>query len=220
MKLIEYLRRAGVPARLHAEALASLEEARSRAKGLTLFKWKVRLLHAGKIAKLLPWEADRLIDLRPDLADWDIAPMTNITAHGDNIPWPGGRPAEHAWFDESDPAAVAANYWCEGAHPRSQKSRKAWYRRNAGEYRAWRLGMPVDLATAEVFQGGGVTVFHCSGAWQILTADKWLGFIPVAVRVGFEVSNVWRSSDGAQLWYPIKGHDLRAPVTWSVIPFR
>lgn len=49
--------------------------------------------------------------------------------------------------------------------------------------------------------------------------DKLL-FIPVVVRVGYEISNLWRESDGAQLWFPIPGADLRAPVTWSVLPGR
>ena len=48
---------------------------------------------------------------------------------------------------------MAANYWAEGTHPRSEASRRAWYRRNGGEYRAWRLGVPVDPAcTPTVWQ--------------------------------------------------------------------
>lgn len=224
MNLLKHLQAAGVPDHYHPAALAALEGARERAHGLTWAKWKVRLFKAGKIAKLLPWSAERLVDVRHDLADWDIAPMVNITAHGDNVPWvgtpEGGRPAPGQWLDPADPQAVAANYWLPGTHPRSPESRKAWYRRNAGEYRAWRLGVPVDLSTGvQVWRGNGSTVYRCGDAWQVIAQDKLL-FIPVVVRVGYEISNLWRESDGVQLWFPIPGADLRAPVTWSVLPGR
>lgn len=217
MNIVKHLTTAGVPAHLHAEAVACLEEARERASGLTWAKWTVRLFKAGQISRLLAWGDERLIDVRPDLADWDIAPMVNITAHGDNVPWPDGRPAPGAWLDDTREAR-AANYWCKGEHPRSQKSRKAWYRRNAGEYRAWRLGAPVDPAQpVQVWRSDGVTVRRHNGAWMVLAADWWLGLVPVRVRIGYEIDNVLRD-DGIRLWFPIQGHDLRAPVTWSVLP--
>lgn len=224
MNLLKHLQAAGVPDHYHPAAIAALEGARERAQGLTWAKWRVRLFKAGKIAQLLPWSAERLVDVRPDLADWDIAPMVNITAHGDNVPWvetpEGGRPAPGQWLDPADAQAIAANYWLPGTHPRSPESRKAWYRRNAGEYRAWRLGVPVDLSTGvQVWRGNGSTVYRCGDAWQVIAQDKLL-FIPVVVRVGYEISNLWRESDGAQLWFPIPGADLRAPVTWSVLPGR
>lgn len=224
MNLLKHLQAAGVPDHYHPAALEALGVARKRAQGLTWAKWRVRLFKAGKIAKLLPWSAERLVDVRPDLADWDIAPMVNITAHGDNVPWvatpEGGRPAPGQWLDPEDAQAVAANYWLPGTHPRSPESRKAWYRRNAGEYRAWRLGAPVDLSKGvQVWRGNGSTVYRCGDAWQVIAQDKLL-FIPVVVRVGYEISNMWRESDGAQLWFPIPGADLRAPVTWSVLPGR
>lgn len=218
MNLIKHLQAAGVPDNYHPAAIAALEGARERAQGLTWAKWRVRLFKAGKIAKLLPWHAERLIDVRPDLADWDIAPMVNITAHGDNVPWPDGRPAPGAWLDDT-PEARAANYWCEGEHPRSVKSRKAWYRRNAGEYRAWRLGVPVDVATGvQVWRGGGVTVHHCGDAWQLQATVHLVGPLHLQIRLGYEISNVWHEPSGQQAWWPIAGHDLRAPVTWSVLP--
>ncbi|PUA95533.1 hypothetical protein C8C99_0333 [Acidovorax sp. 107] len=224
MNYLKHLRAAGVPDHYHSAAIAALEGARERAQGLTWAKWRVRLFKAGKIAQLLPWTAERLVDVRPDLADWDIAPMVNITAHGDNVPWvmtpEGGRPAPGQWLDPADAQAVAANYWLPGTHPRSPESRKAWYRRNAGEYRAWRLGVPVDLSKGvQVWRGGCVTVYRCGDAWQLIAQDKLL-FIPIVVRIGYEISNLWRESDGAQLWFPISGADLRAPVTWSVLPGR
>lgn len=217
MNYIKHFTAAGVPAGLYEEALASLDEASRRSDGLLWHKIKVRLWNAGEISKLLPWEAERLIDVRPDLADWDIAPMVNITAHGDNVPWPDGRPAPGAWLADT-PEARAANYWCPGEHPRSVKSRKAWYRRNAGEYRAWRLGAPMDPdQPVQVWRGDGVTVRRHNGAWMVLAADRWLGLVPVRVRIGYEIDNVLRD-DGIRLWFPIPWHDLRAPVTWSVLP--
>lgn len=223
MNYIKHLRAAGVPDHYHPAAIVALEGARDRAQGLTWAKWRVRLFKAGKIAQLLPWAAERLVDVRPDLADWDIAPMVNITAHGDNVPWvetpEGGRPAPGQWLDPADAQAVAANYWLEGTHPRSPESRKAWYRRNAGEYRAWRLGVPVDVATGvQVWRGGGVTVHHCGDAWQLQATVHLVGPLHLQIRVGYEISNVWHEPSGQQAWWPIAGHDLRAPVTWSVLP--
>lgn len=217
MNYSQYLTAAGVPAHLHAEAIANLDEAHQRSSGLALAKWKVRLFKAGKISRMLAWGDERLIAVQPDLADWDIAPMVNITAHGDNVPWPDGRPVPGAWLDDT-PEARAANYWCNGEHPRSRKSRKAWYRRNAGEYRAWRLGAPVDLTQpVQVWRGNGATVRRHNGAWMLIARDKWLGLVPVCVRIGYEIDNVI-GDDGTQYWYPIPGCVLRAPVTWSVLP--
>lgn len=225
MNTVELLSKAGVPQELHADALRVLNAAKSRARGLLWHKLKVRYLRASEIADLLPWEAERLIDVRPDLADWDVAPMVNITAHGDNAGWvmtpDGSRPASGRWINQ-DPAseeyrnAVASNYWCEGEHPRSEASRKAWYRRNAGEYRAWRLGLPVDLGSVQTWQANGTAVYRCGDAWEIVAQEKWLGIIPVRVRIGYEIDNLFQN--GVQAWYPISGHDLRAPVTWSTVP--
>ncbi len=230
MDYLKHLAAAGVPATLYGTAAAALDQARERIKGLTLAKWRVRLFRAGEISRLLPWSAERLIDVRPDLAAWDIAPMVNITAHGDNAPWQetpqGGRPVPGRWLNP-DPTsdeyrqAVAANYWCPGEHPRSAKSRKAWYRRNAGEYAAWARGMPIDLsAGVQVWRGNGVTVRRCGDAWQIVAAWKLLGLVPMVTRIGYELDNVWVERTGEQAWYPLPGFELRATVTWSVLPGR
>ncbi len=67
MNYIKHLQAAGVPEHYHTAAIASLQGARGRAKGLVWAKWRVRLFKAGKIAKLLPWNAERLLDVRNDL---------------------------------------------------------------------------------------------------------------------------------------------------------
>lgn len=224
MNIEKYLNIAGVPKELHASAIESIESAQARAGGLTLAKWKVRLFKAGKIADMLEWEDERLRDKHPELADWDIAPMLNITAHGDNVPWPNGRPAPGAWLADT-PEAVAANYWCKGVHPRSKRSRKAWYRRNAGEHKAWRLGAPVALEMEhgrwERTEGRTkVIVQRCGPAWIIRASWKLIGSININTRIGFEVDNVFDPVKRVQLWYPIEGCELRAPVTWSILPGR
>lgn len=221
MNIEEYLERAGVPPTLWPQAVANIGVAKTSAKGLLLHKLKVRLFKAGAIARLLPFDAERLCDVKPLWKTYDVAPMINITAHGDNVPWKltanGVRPVPGAWLEDS-PEARAANYWCPGEYPRSVKSRKAWYRRNGGEYLAWLRGFPVNPdELVKVWRGNGVTVRLNNGAWQIVAQDKWLGFIPVKVRIGFEIDNVL-AEDGVQLWFPIEGHALRAPVTWSVLP--
>lgn len=228
MNIAKYLSTAGVPQELHADALACLEEADRKSDGLTWAKWRVRLFEAGAISKLLPWAAERLLDVRPDLADWDIAPMVNITAHGDNCPWvgtpDGARPAPGQWLDQNPESpehqqAIKDNYWSPGLHPRSTKSRKAWYRRNAGEFLAWRLGIPVDLAGGvTVWRRDGVTVYRCGAAWQVIAHWKLLGLVPMTTRVGYEINNIWNEEHGVQSWYPIDGYELRAPLTWSILP--
>lgn len=234
-QITQYLTLCQVPEGLHAQAIDCMAEADRRSTGLTWAKWRTRLFRAGKIAQALPWEAERLIDVRPDWADDDIAPVVNVTAHGDNGLWEdtpeGGRPKAGCWLDP-DPAsrdyqqAVAANYWCKGEHPRSPKSRKAWYRRNAGEYRAWRLGMPVAQDSQHwLFVSDKLRIeIHNSGdAWIINARRKLLGRLWWDTRCGFEVDNVFQRSiyDGVtivQAWFPIAGHELRAPVTWSKVP--
>ena len=225
MNTPELLARSGVPAELRADAVRCIDEAKSRATGLLWHKVKVRYLRAPEIADLLPWGAERLIDVRPDLADWDVAPMVNITAQGDNAPWiptpDGGRPAPGRWLN-SDPAsdeyqnAVEANYWLPGTHPRSPESREAWYRRNGGEYRAWRLGCQVDLADGvHTWAADGVTVMRCGGAW-LVKHSRSFGPLVLETRCGYEIDNLQVA--GRQAWYPVAGHDLRAPVTWSTVP--
>lgn len=229
MKPIEYLQIAGVPPELHAQALASLALARQRAKGLTWAKWKVRLFQARRIARLLAWEDNRLCLKHPERADQDIAPMDNITCNGDNGPWQetplGGRPFPDCWLSPDPQSAeyqeaVAACYWCPGHHPRSEKARRAWYLRNAGEYRAWRMGVLLDdSAHLQRWQGGDVTVCRAGGAWLFLRERRLWGPLALHTRKGFEVDNVFTPS-GQRGWYPAEGFDLRAPVTWSVVPAR
>ena len=225
---------AGVPDYLHPEAIACIELADERSRGLLWHKIKARFFRAGKIAKAMQWHHHRLIDARPEWADWDIAPMLNITGHGDNGPWidtpDGGRPLQAYWLNpDPDSAdyqeAVAKCYWCPGHHPRSRKARKAWYRRNAGEYRAWRLGLPVDTTTKLAVWTGeqgntAVTVCRSGGAWLIKSSRKVLGKLHIKTRVGFEVDNVFSGQYDPQMWYPLPGVELRAPVTWSVMPGR
>lgn len=228
MPFTKHLRAAGVPEHLHPAALRNLLLARQRTRGLTWAKWKVRLFKAGEISRLLDWQDERLCERSPQLAAWDIAPMLNITAHGDNTPWQetpeGGRPAPGQWLN-ADPAsaeyqsAVAANYWCRGEHPRSKKSRKAWYRRNAGEYEAWSRGDPLPAGAAlRTWQGPGVRVYCAGTSWLVEAERRLLGPLVLRTRAGFEVDNVFCAPGNAQAWYPIDGHDLRAPATWSVLP--
>lgn len=238
MNIARLLAIAGVPPHLHPEAVACIELADQRSRGLLWHKIKARFFRAGKIAKAMQWHHHRLTDARPEWADWDIAPMLNITGHGDNGPWifpeggdiSTGRPIQDYWLDPDPQSAdyqeaVAKCYWCPGHHPRSAKARKAWYRRNAGEYRAWRLGLPVNTATKlAVWTGeqGSTTVTVCrsGGAWLIKSSRKVLGKLYIKTRVGFEVDNVFSGQYDPQMWYPLPGIELRAPVTWSVMPGR
>jgi len=230
------LRIAGVPEELHAQAMGVLQQAHARSRGLTWAKWKVRLFKAGQMARAMRWQDHRLIDARPEWAAWDIAPMLNITGHGDNGPWvfpdgggiADGRPIQDYWLNP-DPAsaeyqqAVARCYWCPGQHPRSQKARAAWYRRNAGEFRAWEMGMPIDTRLpVERWQGQdgavSVQVVRCGDAWIVNTRHTLIGRLALHGRFGYEVDNVFCGEFSPQMWFPLPGYELRAPVTWSEVP--
>ena len=232
MNLSRYLTIAGVPPTLHTVAIDCIDYANEQSNGLFLAKLKTRLFKAGKIAKAMSWEHNRLIEARPDWAKHDIAPMLNITANGDNGPWystpDGDRPYEAFWTNP-DPAseeyaqAVAACYWCEGEHPRSLKARKAWYRRNGGEYFAWSRGLLVDPVNGhQVWRGSegkySVTVVRSGDAWLLKVTRKLIGKLYLKTRVGFEVDNVFSGPLTPQMWFPIPGYELRAPATWSVLP--
>jgi hypothetical protein len=232
MTLPETLSLAGVPEHLHAEALASIAQAEKAKRGLLLHKLKARWLHAGDIADALAWNDERLCIKHPDLCDWDIAPMVNVTAHGDNGPWEidGSRPKANYWLSQDVTSneyqtAVASNYWCKGQHPRSKKSVKAWYRRNAGEYLAWRLGAAIDPAKGfEIWRGkdgkNSAVVWRCCGAWIVKSSTHLVGPLYLNSRKGYEVDNVFSGDYSPQMWWPIEGYALRAPVTWSVLPGR
>ena len=40
----------------------------------------------------------------------------------------------------------------------------------------------------------------------------------VEARIGYEIDNLWNGAE--QAWYPIPGYELKAPLTWSVLPGR
>lgn len=231
MDIDKLLEIAGLPPNRSWEASNCLLFAEKRKKGLLWHKIKARYLMAGKIAKALPWEAERLIEVKPEWKAYDIEPMLNITAQGDNAPWvetiQGGRPIEGHWLNLNPESqdyknAVASCYWCPGRHPRSYEARKAWYRRNGGAYRAYELGLEVDLSQGvEVWSGKSgklsVKVYRCGDVWQLNATRKLFGRLSVKKRIGFEITNVWNEKENLQAWYPIKDHVLKAPVTWSVL---
>lgn len=228
----KYLSIAGVPVEHWEEFYQCMDDADYSSDGLVLKKWKVRIFKASKIAKMLSWENNRLIEVAPDLEDWDIAPMKNITANGDHVQWDAVGPIEDSWLNpdpESDEykEAVAANYWAKGTHPRSLKSRKAWYRRNAGEFLAYKLGEKIDLSSGVDYWKGStkdvfVEVYHCNGVYQFILQKKFIGNFGLTYRFGYEIGNIWWIHGGPprQGWFPIDGYDLKAPVTWSVLPGR
>lgn len=228
VQITDLLQAAGVPPTLWPEAQASIDKARA-AHGwtlglMTLRKHYVRLFKAGKIAKLLPWSANRLLDVRPDLAEWDIAPVRNVTCNGDNMPWDESGPVAEPWSDPDLASAdyrfaVLRNYWLHGTHPRSPEARKAWYRRNACEYVAWERGSPVGAGVQE-WTGGGITVLRSGDAWQIHGAVPLLGPLKLKIDIGYEVANVFvrRADQWVQGWYPLPGYELRACVVWMRHP--
>lgn len=233
MKLNKYLDIAGITDTAQREMIQlCMNLADERSKGLLWFKIKARFFKAGKIAKALKWESNRLIEVRPDWADYDIAPITKITCNGDNGPWEGpigsDRPVESFWMNP-DPESVEyqvalhSKYAKGKYHPRSEAFRKMWYRRNSGEYLAYRRGLIVDASKGvQTFAGtkGRTTVklWHSDNAWLILISIRIIGKYRINIRRGFEVANIFSGTTSPQAWFPIPGYDLMAPVTWSTLP--
>ena len=210
---------AKVPPELHAEALAALSKAESASKGLTKAKIKTRLLMAGKIAKVLPWDAERLRDVKPEWADHDVAPMRSITAQGDNPPWQetpeGGRPVENHWLNP-DPATTRE------APKRARHSTDAMAASTllGGEHLAWRRGEPIDTANPVQEWVGTqgklqVNVVRSGNAWIIKKRKRLISKLVLTGRYGFEADNVFCGPGRTQAWFPIEGVELRAPATWG-----
>ena len=230
-KIIELLRKTGAEEYDILSATASFKGAEGRMKGIIKNKFLGRYIHNKKIAKSLSWGDNRLPE-DSEYKQYDIEPMLNITANGDNSVWietpQGGRPIEEVMLNP-DPnsddykAAVASCYWCKGEHPRSEKARAAWYRRNAGAYLVYQRGEYIDPAQPVrkfIYENKKIkATFRNSGVvWQVEIEKKILGKIGIRTRVGYEIDNVI-DSDGVQQWYPIPGYALRAPVTKSSLPF-
>lgn len=232
MDYASLLTKAGVPQELHQEALDSLNKAKKNAKWLNTKKWYVRLFKANKISKMLSWDNNRLIEVAPDKLHWDIAPMKNITANGDNGPWIGPVGSDvpvEAFYTNPDPEsedykhALEACYWSRGNHPRSRKARKDWYRRNAGEGLAYSLGETVDTEeqlTRWIHESDDEIIHVCKSgkSWILLYERKLIGKIWLESRMGFECDNVFSGDYSPQMWYPIDGFELKAPCTWSTRP--
>lgn len=228
MNVEKLVAKTNAPADVQAAAVAALNEARKRAKGLTWAKWKVRWCENKEIAKLLTWESERLVDVDPSLIDKDIAPVINVTAYGDHIDWNDDthRPEPGTWMDQ-DPASAdyqdaVAKTKAEGylgVHPRTKKFHEWWYRRNAGEGRAWRLGAAVDMPDRpEVFKGKDVLLINSGDAWQLFAFRKLIGNFGINIRIGYEIDNVFNFSNNLQGHYPVDGWELRAPLSCTALP--
>lgn len=216
---------AGVPEYLHSDAMLSLALAELSYGSLDWFKIKAKLFKAGTISKTMQWEHNRLLEAKPEWSKYDVAPMLNITGHGDNAPWDEttGLPVQNRWLDpnpesEDYKAAVASCYWCPGNHPRSPKARKAWYRRNAGEYTAHDRGAVVDITAPLLsWEGNGIQVLNLGDVWFIKGSSPILGKLVWKFEYGFEINNL-KNLNQVQCWYPLPGVTLKAPVVWSKIP--
>ena len=64
----KYLTLAGVQDEFHQSAINCINLAKERSKGLVWIKWKTRLFHTKMVSEIIPWEAERLIDIRPESA--------------------------------------------------------------------------------------------------------------------------------------------------------
>ena len=224
-RIQQFLDLSAVPSQLHGSAMACMEESKTRIKGTNLQKWKTRLFKAKAISKLLKWEDNRLVDVKPEWASHDIAPVPNVTANGDNAPWISATEANPNAYLNKDPLsddykeAVARNYWCEGHHPRSERSRLAWYRRNGGEFLVWQKGRAVKPRTlGATFQQWtfkdkdfDIEIQEQEGVWQINAERRLIGPLWVSYRLGYELDN-------AGLWLPMEGYEFRATLVWTILP--
>lgn len=229
MKTLEqYLIQAGVPSELISEALESLQKAKSANKGLLWHKIISRYFKSSKLAKIVvDYRVTRPSDVDMSLAKYDVARAKNINAFGDNADWgPDGPVDENVYkFEVGSPEyekAIKRNYWKRGVFPGDYEAVKAWYIRNGGEQEACYRGVVVDTiikpAAVQCWRNAGVTVYKLNDAWQIITKDKFLKFIPVNVRIGYEVDNLYNFDEKVQLRFALDGELLYAPVSWTILP--
>lgn len=228
MNLTKYLEQSGVPSELWDSAILSLTEAKQKSKGLLWHKIKARYFMSRKMAQVvIDNQSTRVGDVKPEWAKFDVARALNINAFGDNADWINGRPIDENVFDFEEGSeeyikATNRNYWCKGVFPGEFKAIAAWYRRNGGEAEAETRGraVPNILTSKEVIHyiGPAGSTYRCGNTWQIVVNDKWLGFIPVRVRVGFEIDNLYDFRQHTQMRFALDNEQLMAPVTWSVLP--
>ena len=88
MNLLKYLRRAGVPETLQAEALVSLERAEEIASRVAPYKWSAPLVMAWVVPRLA-WVAENLPER---YAKWD----NDISINGD--PWGWAQREDGSWY--------------------------------------------------------------------------------------------------------------------------
>lgn len=228
MKISDYLARANVPQELHADVESSIQEAKVSAKGLLRHKIIARYFMASKLARIIyENKVTRVSDIKPRYRKYDVARAKNINAFGDNADWSPTGPIDENVYNFVEGSveytkAIQRNYWLKGVFPGDYKAVKAWYRRNAGEQEAVDRGEIVpNILTkkdVQVFQAEGCTVLECNGAWEIVAKDELWGFIPVKVRVGYEIDNLFDTRTNQQMRYALDGEQLKAPVTWSILP--
>lgn len=226
--LREYLELANVPVELHEQALESLNKAKAANSGLLWHKIIARYIKAGKLAKIVvEHKVTRPSNVDPSLAKYDVARAKNINAFGDNADWgPDGPIDENVYdFAVGSPEyekAIKRNYWKRGVFPGEYEAVKAWYVRNGGEQEACTRGVVVDTIikpeTVQRWRNAGVTVYKLNDAWQIITEDKFLKFIKVNVRIGYEVDNLYDFDEKVQSRFALDGEPLYAPVSWTVLP--
>ena len=227
MNIAKLIAKTDMPAELQPVAVVTLEAAKRKAKGLNWHKLKVRLFESKKLADKLSWESERLIDVDPALISKDIAPTRSVTAYGDHFDWDEKthQPQPGTWLNK-DPESAEYKRAVEltkdryiDLHPRSGRFHRWWYKRNAGEGEAWARGVAVDMPRRPtVYLGDGVAVLHSGDAWELLAFRKLVGSFGIVTRVGYEIDNVWHFPKEAQGHYPIEGYELRAPLTWTVLP--
>lgn len=229
MNIAKLIARTDLPAAQRTEVEAVFKDAKQRAKGLFWGKWRLRLWEYKELADMLSWESERLVEIDPNLIAKDIAPTLSVTCYGDHIDWDPatGRPKPGIWLNK-DPesaeykhalAATKGKY--TNLHPRSGKFHRFWYRRNAGEGLAWMRGMPVDMPNRPTeYNGKDVRLLRSGDAWQLIAFKPLIGPFGLRISLGYEIANVWNFDKDAQGHYPLPGWELRAPLTWSILPGR
>ena len=230
-KITDMLRKAGAEEYDALSASGSFKRAEDAMKGILKIKFLGRWWYNKAIAKRLSWTDNRLAE-DDKYKKYDIEPMLNITANGDNSTWvetpAGGRPIEEVMLSQDKDSqeykdAVKSCYWKKGEHPRSEKARAAWYRRNAGAYTVYQRGEYIDPhqpVRKFIYEDKKVkATFRNSGVvWQVEIEKKLFWKLGIKTRLGYEIDNII-NSDGVQQWYPIPGYALRAPVTKSILPY-
>ncbi len=207
MDLIRYLKIAGVPEELHADALACFARAKKKSTLPMIASLFAPLVIAFLIlTRQLKWESN-------DVPKWAWWYGNNISINGDGwgMLYPDGTCVNYVDHDVigrgeaealhyGDLRYTGDCYYAEGHHPRSAWARFIWLGfRNRAKAISQARGEFVNLNETPIEWGAvpdkateGCSVMYCTGIWQMRFVEKaFFGKLFLRRNLGFKINNAF-----------------------------